>query len=288
MSLFLILQYNEVVATEYYKHTSNKYGIEFEFPISWSLTEKTTESNSQHEVVPEILIQSSSGEEISIDKYYDPTWKFKSTEDFTEVVFQNLISPSFEQQYTRNAKIIEEPKYLTIDNEKIGSFEFVMHEDTSERAVQSWSVNLGDTQYHIVFLGEPDRGDTTNINSFNNAENTEIRNHFINSLKFIDSNTNTKLETVSKGNSKGQLLDCADNYVNPLPRIYKEDETYKAAAVIACAYGFYNYNLNVGDIKNVDPFTRNEIALEAAQCSLEPSCNKKLKKIIEGKIPLTP
>jgi hypothetical protein len=59
-----------------------------------------------------------------------------------------------------------------------------------------------------------------------------------------------------------------------IPKIYQDDESYWEGSVVACAYGMYNYNVNIGD-KNNDIFDVQMIEIEASGCMINDHCMKK-------------
>ena len=88
-----------------------------------------------------------------------------------------------------------------------------------------------------------------------------------------------------KDSNQAKINSCAQNYHNKIPKIYREDESYWEGSNVACAYGLYNYNVNIGD-KNLDPILRIQIEGEAEICMLDDHCMKKINQVIKGKISL--
>ena len=78
-------------------------------------------------------------------------------------------------------RTVEEPHLITIDNKSAGTVVLAAeekYEDTPIKiANQLWVVIIGSKAYLITYLDNP--------NEFDSPENTEIRNHFINSIKFF-------------------------------------------------------------------------------------------------------
>jgi hypothetical protein len=104
-------------------------------------------------------------------------------------------------------------------------------------------------------------------------------NHF-----FKDKNMIIPITTLENSN-EFKIDNCAISYRNMIPKIYRDDERHWLGAKVACAYGLYNYNLNIGD-RNLDPILRIQIEGESEICMLDDHCMKKIDQIIEGKIAL--
>ena len=88
-----------------------------------------------------------------------------------------------------------------------------------------------------------------------------------------------------KESNQHKINSCAQSYHNQIPKIYRDDESYWEGSLVACTYGLYNYNVNIGN-KNMDPILRIQIEGEAEICMLDDHCIKKIKNIIKGEIAL--
>ena len=88
-----------------------------------------------------------------------------------------------------------------------------------------------------------------------------------------------------KDSNQLKINSCAQSYHNKIPKIYRDDESYWEGSIVVCAYGLYNYNVNIGD-KNLDPLLRIQIEGESEICMLDDHCMKKINQIIKGKIAL--
>ena len=88
-----------------------------------------------------------------------------------------------------------------------------------------------------------------------------------------------------KESNQYKIQGCFNSYHNTIPKIHGDDESYREGSYVACTYGLYNYNVNIGN-KNLDPFLRIQIEGGAELCMLDDHCMKKINKIMEGKIPL--
>ena len=155
-SIFLLLTVgNNAFAIEYTNYISEKYGIQFEYPSDWTVTERTSRFD-----IGDIKIESGSLTFFIIDRHEH----YRTT--------------------------VEYPSYITIDSLKAGTYLVSL---TYNAALQQWFVLVGNYMYQIMDF-EP-------INDFDSPENTEIRNHFINSIKFlgdIESQQKSKLEYESE------------------------------------------------------------------------------------------
>ena len=89
-----------------------------------------------------------------------------------------------------------------------------------------------------------------------------------------------------KDSNQQKLSSCAQSYMTMIPKIHRDDESYWDGSIVACAYGMYNYNINIGDKYNVDRFDVQMIEIEAEGCMIDEHCMKKINNIIKGKIPL--
>ena len=81
------------------------------------------------------------------------------------------------------------------------------------------------------------------------------------------------------------INNCFQSYHNMIPKIHRDDESYREGSFVACTYGLYNYNVNIGN-KNLDPVIRIQVEGEAEICMFEDHCMKKINQIIKGKIAL--
>jgi len=89
-----------------------------------------------------------------------------------------------------------------------------------------------------------------------------------------------------KDSNQYKINSCAQSYHNMIPKIHRDDESYWEGSIVACTYGLYNYNVNIGDTYNVDPLLRIQIEGGAELCMLDDHCMKKINNIIKGKIAL--
>jgi hypothetical protein len=177
---------NQVFAVEYNTYTSETFGIEFQYPSEWEISENSNfdeESNTVNDLIyiinknaekPDII-----KEQISIHKWNENGEQ--SLETFTKEVLEFQHTDSM-------TKLIEGPIIVPSVNQEIGTFlltqkSFEDEEDGDYKAAVQFSTILANGQkYFITFV--------TPINTFNNPENAEVFNQFITSLKFVSDDKN--------------------------------------------------------------------------------------------------
>jgi hypothetical protein len=173
---------NANAQTTYQNYNSTKYQIAFDYPSEWTFEEKT----NRFEVAPEISIADYTGNALGII-----TVGYTERQDFMEYLGgTNVVSATNNAydglmnsyDYPTEYTSIESPSFDTIiDGQKAGTFVYTM-EDKSETssmvASQTWTIIVGDHGYFITFGGLTD--------TFDSPEAIEIRDHFINSIKFLD------------------------------------------------------------------------------------------------------
>ena len=172
-SMLMIIAGNYAFAVEYTNYTSEKYGIQFEYPNDWKVTEKS----SRFDQSGDLTIRSGKlgGEVFNIDYFDDLISGFRSSN--LEKATANFLSDITIYPDTR---LIEAPHFITIDNHKAGTLVTIMEDIYGELpslASQNWIVFVGDYGYLVSYVESP--------NTFDNPENIMIREHFINSIKFL-------------------------------------------------------------------------------------------------------
>jgi hypothetical protein len=114
---------------------------------------------------------------LNIKLHDDPETAYGSSD--VETATENLLSgTSF--MYSFDVKTIEDPSYISIEGQKAGTFLVLMTDKSDSRlkvAHQQWNVFVGDHAYQISNIAP--------TSDFDSPENAEIRNHFINSIKFL-------------------------------------------------------------------------------------------------------
>jgi len=176
-SIFLMSIGNNAFGIEYTNYTSEKYKIQFQYPSDWTVTEKTSrfESGEDISVNPPSLSKGSFkilyGDEDLVTDY--------GSSDIQTATY-NLVESFI--QGTNEIRIIEKPSFTTIDSQKTGTFLITLEEKYEKFpikiATQEWLTFVGDRGYIIGYVAS--------TGSFDNQENTEIRDSFIKSIKFLN------------------------------------------------------------------------------------------------------
>jgi hypothetical protein len=181
--LFMMTVENTAFPLEYKNYTSEKYGIQFEYPSNWTITEETSRFETCN-----ITIQSGTNH-FYICQFNDPA----TVSGWADVERTTPMWLRSEQNSREDIKrTIETPSYLTIDGKKAGTFllSLILDKSGEEAAQQFWLVSLGDRIFQIINLGL--------TSNFDNPENKEIRNHFINSINFLGDNKSQSQQQFSK------------------------------------------------------------------------------------------
>jgi|SRR5215211_6496978 len=181
-SMFILIVGNNAFAVEYTNYTSEKYKIQFDYPSDWIVTEKTSRFDSG----ADISIEPSS----TLKGYF--TVIFGDDDLVTDFGASNVEAAvyKFLEEQTRgiyDVRIIEKPSFITIDNQKTGTYLI-----TLEKKYEKYPSKLA-SQFWLTFVGE--RGylisNTALASNFDTPENTGIRDHLIKSIKFLDVDTST-------------------------------------------------------------------------------------------------
>lgn len=177
---FSNLNFGESLLLDYTKYTSDKYQIEFNYPSDWTLTEKT--DNPQQPRAIMINGDNVGRGQIGISYSDNLMTGFGTTDLATSVVNEHkkLLSdiPDF-------GRTILNPSFTTINGHLTGTFLLSFAEgqyetDPLKGVWQYWTTFNGGHGYTIVFVSTPD--------SFLTPDYTEVRDQFINSIKFLGGN----------------------------------------------------------------------------------------------------
>lgn len=175
-SLLTMFEVSSCYAVEYSNYTSEKYRIQFQYPTSWNVTEKTGRFDEGFDVAVKDL--ASGNVYIGITFLPESAAKEFSTAGFAFAVNEIFkeISSDYSQEYTT----IEEPTFLSIDGKQVGTFLYTLKDKYDTNALkwaqQTWIVNAIDHGYFISFVALPQE--------FDNLNNVAIREQFIKSIKF--------------------------------------------------------------------------------------------------------
>ena len=187
-SIILLTTGSYAFAMEFANYTSEKYKIQFEYPTDWTVTEKTSRFDSGADIS---IDSQKEGEAIKIIYGEENLEQNFGSSDLETATFKTLDDLTTHYSYEFNT--IENPSYITIDNQKTGTFLFTMQnkyeEYSPKMATQQWVTFIGDNGYMFGYI--------TPTSTFDNPEHMEIRDNFIKSIKFLDaeSGTNTLKST---------------------------------------------------------------------------------------------
>ncbi len=151
-------------------YTSDKLQISFEYPSDWTLTEKANRFDQ--------------GAEITVHKDQDYFFVMEPSPGPYVMNFETVVSVYYQglllNGVSKNIDIIEGPifdKYI-IDNKPTASILFVIDSLGGERGVrEAIKINEGNKLQDIIFESSP--------SDFDLLENQNIRNHIINTFKFL-------------------------------------------------------------------------------------------------------
>jgi len=182
VSIFFYMGANDVFALQYLNYSSEKYQIQFQYPSTWTVHEKT----NRFETGSDIKISSGFTPSGSIGIGYadDLNRGYGSSDLQTAVIefFKGMTS-----DYSKEQRTIEAPSFISIDGYRAGTFLFTSKDkyetNSPEIAMQIWMIFVGSHGYDINFLATTD--------NYDSPENIEIRDHFIKSIKFTGQGNNT-------------------------------------------------------------------------------------------------
>jgi len=156
--------------------SSGLYQIQFEYPSTWELNEKTSRFDE--------------GSDISVSGFSPSGIITIGYINSSEILGRDLQSELYRyfkvsiDDYKKEYRVIEQPSFTTIGDQKAGTY-LITQEDKYEDfptkyAIQIWLVFVGDHGYLISF--------SSSTNEFDNVDMTQIRNQFIKSIKFLGNN----------------------------------------------------------------------------------------------------
>lgn len=173
--IMLLSSYKDGFGLQYTNYSSDKYQVQFQYPVGWDLTEKA----SRFDEGTDIKIQSSSLPGGLILMQYLNLTEI-STSDF-QTLFYQLYKSSITGDYSKEIKVIEQPSFMTIDGQKAGTYLYTSKDKYEEFATrvagQYWIISVANRGYLFAFDA------ATNV--FDYPQNKEIRDHFIKSIKFL-------------------------------------------------------------------------------------------------------
>ena len=182
--IFLITLWDTAFAQQqqFTTYTSEKYGIQFQYPIGWTIKEKT----SRFDEGGDITVRSPNLLTMFGIEYKDALSLFK-TLDIKDAA-KTMISILEASLFGFDVRIIEEPRLVTIDNKTAATAVIAAEERYYDPPFkfldQQWIVIIGNNAYLISYLDSP-------IDDFNSPSHAMIRDHFIKSIKFLEDRSAT-------------------------------------------------------------------------------------------------
>ena len=184
VTLWLVTLWDTAFAQQqqFTTYTSEKYGIQFQYPIGWTIKEKT----SRFDEGGDITVRSPNLLTMFGIEYKDALSLFR-TLDIKDAA-KTMISILEASLFGFDVRIIEEPRLVTIDNKTAATAVIAAEERYYDPPFkfldQQWIVIIGNNAYLISYLDSP-------IDDFNSPSHTMIRNHFIKSIKFLEDSSAT-------------------------------------------------------------------------------------------------
>jgi hypothetical protein len=168
---------DESFALQYTIHTSDKYLVNFQYPSTWEIVEKTDRFDEYADIRIKDTHSGNGSFYISVNKHAD-------SNDHLDIqsMTENSLDVSTRYDSSAESQVIENPSYLEIDGHPTGTFvytlKYKLEEPEVRYAAQNWIVLLEDRDYAIQFSS------TTDV--FDSSDYIEARDTFIKSLEFIE------------------------------------------------------------------------------------------------------
>jgi len=168
-------------ALQYSNYTSQKLLVQFQYPLTWEIVE-----NESIEPFSTIHITDRSSEDggdadMAIYSQVLSDQQASNISDTGIRVMTELRLQALENTSSFEYNVIKYPSYLTIDGHEAGTFLYLMRNKMNGflelYTAQIWNLWVGDHFYRIGFLSKAD--------FFSSANYIEIRDKFINSIKFL-------------------------------------------------------------------------------------------------------
>lgn len=183
--VFFIPSINGSFALQFTDYSSEKYQIQFQYPSDWLIKEKANRSDEGAQI--DISNKKIAAGKLRIHFYDDLLESFGTSNLDAALTKFYSVTTTDDNEY--EFKIIESPSFVTIDNQRTGSFLLMFKQknevDPITGAVKYWITFVGNSGYKMEFLAIPENFDT--------PDNIEIRDQFIESIVFLGQNnvTNT-------------------------------------------------------------------------------------------------
>lgn len=183
--VFFIPSINGSFALQFTDYSSEKYQIQFQYPSDWLIKEKANRSDEGAQI--DISNKKIAAGKLRVHFYDDLLESFGTSN--LDAAFTKFYSATTTDDNEYEFKIIESPSFVTIDNQRTGSFLLMFKQknevDPITGAVKYWITFVGNSGYKMEFMATPENFDT--------PDNIEIRDQFIESIVFLGQNnvTNT-------------------------------------------------------------------------------------------------
>lgn len=183
--VFFIPSINGSFALQFTDYTSEKNQIQFQYPSDWQIKEKANRLDEGSQI--DISNKKIAAGKLRIHFYDDLLESFGTTN--LDAAFTKFYSATTTDDNEYEFKIIESPSFVTIDNQRTGSFLLMFKQknevDPITGAVKYWITFVDNGGYKMEFMATPENFDT--------PDNIEIRDQFIESIVFLGQNnvTNT-------------------------------------------------------------------------------------------------
>lgn len=172
-------------------YTNEKYGISFEIPAIWNVTEKTDRFSKDPDLFASLILYPSF-KFIDHKKTLDDVLKYSTLEDIaTEIQTTFTNKPG-----DRLIEDVNTNKY-SLDENPTASFLYTspgVFSSSSDVAQQIFLVNHDDKIYTF--------GYSNTVENFDSKQSQDIMNHIINSLKFTDSSSSDDKASNSDNSNK--------------------------------------------------------------------------------------
>jgi|SRR5687768_6740576 len=184
---------------KFLNHTSQEYQIQFQYPSNWCVFEE----NKSLEI-PSMSISDQSRVSALIRIWFEPLSNYPElvsntsldniSKDVSDSIVRKVTEMVFPFKNDSDTRyyILGKPTYLSIDGHLAGTHSHIEDEIIegfwAKDTIQGWNVLVGDRYYFMNFVSDTD--------DFDSQDFFEIRNKFINSIKFLaggnvtDSNSN--------------------------------------------------------------------------------------------------
>lgn len=188
--VFFIPSINGSFALQFTDYSSEKYQIQFQYPSDWLIKEKANRSDEGAQI--DISNKKIAAGKLRIHFYDDLLESFGTSN--LDAAFTKFYSATTTDDNEYEFKIIESPSFVTIDNQRTGSFLLMFKQkneaDPITGAVKYWITFVGNSGYKMEFMATPENFDT--------PDNIEIRDQFIESIVFLgQSNATDTRGTIS-------------------------------------------------------------------------------------------